>query len=59
MNHYDQADFVSGNFEWKIIEEKTADRGEDKEIIARHESPKNIEYTHLQYIDFSIYHQYL
>ena len=43
----------------KTIEEKTADRGEDKEIIARHESPKNIEYTHLQYIDFSIYHQYL
>ena len=41
MNHYDQYDFVSGKFEWKTIEEKTADRGEDKEIIARYKSLKN------------------
>ena len=27
MNHYDQKDFVSGKFEWKTIEEKTADKG--------------------------------
>ena len=38
----------------KTIEEKTADRGEDKEIIARHKSLKDKEYTHLQYIDCSI-----